>query len=142
MTDDDPQSPLTWSEDGQPRSRLYDDVYFSAEDGLAEARAVFLQGCGLPDAWQGRDRFVVGELGFGTGLNVLALIELWARTRPSGGRLHIFSVEAHPIAADDARRALSRWPELAELAGRLTSHWPGRASGPHRVDLPELGVIL
>ena len=135
-------STLAWSDDGQPRSRLYDDLYFSAEDGLAETRAVFLEGCGLPRAWAGRERFVVGELGFGTGLNVLALIELWARTRPPGGRLHIFSVEAHPIAADDARRALSRWPELTDLAVRLTARWPGQASGPHRVELPEIGVIL
>src|ERR1700743_3284234 len=49
-------SPLTWTGDGQPRSRLYDDVYFSAEDGLAEARAVFLPGCGLPEAWAGTPR--------------------------------------------------------------------------------------
>ncbi len=137
-----PISPIDWSEDGQPRSRLYDDVYFSAEDGLAEARAVFLQGCGLPDAWRGRERFVVGELGFGTGLNVLALIELWARTRPTNARLHIFSVEAHPITAQDAHRALGRWPELSELAMWLTSRWPGRALGPHRLELPDLGIIL
>src|ERR1700712_2166155 len=99
MSIDDPHSTLAWSQDGQPRSRLYDDVYFSAEDGLAEARAVFLQGCGLPGAWAARDRFAGGELGFGTGLNILALIELWARTRPPAGRLHVFSVEAHPIGA-------------------------------------------
>ncbi|HZZ66846.1 MAG TPA: tRNA (5-methylaminomethyl-2-thiouridine)(34)-methyltransferase MnmD [Phenylobacterium sp.] len=136
------QSPLTWSDDGQPRSRLYGDVYFSAEDGLAEARAVFLQGCGLPGAWAGRERFTVGELGFGTGLNVLALIDLWARTRPPGARLHVFSVEAHPIAADEARRALAHWPDLAGLAERLTAQWPGRALGPHRVEFPDLGVIL
>src|SRR5258708_2275248 len=109
MTDPPSENTLTWSDDGQPRSRLYDDVYFSAEDGLAEARAVFLQGCGLPEAWAGRDRFVVGELGFGTGLNAAALIDLWSRTRPAEGRLHVFSVEAHPIAAADAGRALGRW---------------------------------
>jgi tRNA 5-methylaminomethyl-2-thiouridine biosynthesis bifunctional protein len=142
MTDPHPEGPLAWSDDGQPRSRLYDDVYFSAEDGLAEARAVFLEGCGLPDAWAGRDRFVVGELGFGTGLNVLALIELWSRTRPAGARLHVFSVEAHPMGADDARRALGHWPELADLAAWLTARWPGRARGPHRVEFPDLGVIL
>ena len=136
------ESPLTWSEDGQPRSRRYDDVYFSAEDGLAEARAVFLQGCGLPQAWAGRRRFVVGELGFGTGLNVLALIDLWSRNRPPGATLHVFSVEAHPISADDARRALGRWPELAGLATRLAAHWPGQARGAHRVEFPDLGVIL
>src|SRR5438477_1639320 len=94
--------PLAWSEDGQPRSRLYGDLYFSAQDGLAESRAVFLEGCGLPDAWAGRRRFVVGELGFGTGLNILALIDLWRRTKPPAGQLHIFSVEAHPISAQDA----------------------------------------
>ena len=75
-------SPLDWTDDGQPRSRLFGDVYFSAEDGLAETRAVFLEGCGLPDAWRGRSRFVVAELGFGTGLNIAALLELWRRTRP------------------------------------------------------------
>src|SRR5881394_394019 len=95
--------PIDWTEDGRPRSRQYGDVYFSAEDGLAEARAVFLEGCGLPQAWQGRRRFVVGELGFGTGLNVLALLELWSRTRPADGRLHVVSVEAHPISGEEAR---------------------------------------
>ncbi|MGZ3378405.1 MAG: tRNA (5-methylaminomethyl-2-thiouridine)(34)-methyltransferase MnmD, partial [Phenylobacterium sp.] len=142
MSPDAPQNPLIWTDDGQPRSRLYDDVYFSAEDGLAEARAVFLQGCRLPDAWAGRDRFTVGELGFGTGLNVLALVDLWARTRPPGARLHVFSVEAHPLSADDARRALAHWPELSGLAARLTAQWPGQAKGPHRVEFRDLGVIL
>lgn len=133
---------LEWTADGQPRSRLYGDVYFSAEDGLAETRAVFLEGCGLPDAWAGRSRFVVAELGFGAALNVAALIELWSRTRPPDGRLHIFSVEAHPITAHEAARALAHWPELAAIAARLIAQWPGRAPGPHRLELADLGVIL
>ncbi len=136
------ESPLSWTEDGQPRSRLFGDVYFSAEDGLAETRAVFLQGCGLPDAWTGRRRFVVGELGFGTGLNIAALLQLWQSTRPTHGHLHIFSIEAFPIAADEAARALGRWPELADVAGLLAARWPGRARGRHRVDLPELAATL
>lgn len=139
---DDPDGPLAWSEDGQPRSRLYGDRYFSAQDGLAETRAVFLEGCGLPDAWAGRRRFVVGELGFGTGLNIVALLDLWRRARPPAGRLHIFSVEAHPISAQDAARALATWPELSEIADILLARWPGRALGVHRVDLPELSASL
>ncbi|MBA3811675.1 MAG: tRNA (5-methylaminomethyl-2-thiouridine)(34)-methyltransferase MnmD, partial [Caulobacteraceae bacterium] len=135
-------SPLIWGEDGPLRSRLYDDIYFSATDGLAEARAVFLAGCGLPDAWSGRDRFCVAELGFGTGLNVAALLDLWRRSRPSGARLNVFSVEAHPIGAGDAARALAPWPEIGALAGMLTSRWPGAARGFHRVDLPELGATI
>ena len=133
-----PDSPLEWTDDGQPRSRAFGDVYFSAEDGLAETRAVFLDGCGLPGAWAARRRFTVGELGFGTGLNIAALLDLWRRTRPAGGHLHVFSVEAFPVAAEEAARALARWPELAEVAGRLSARWPGRARRRHRVDLPEL----
>jgi len=139
---DSAASPLTWGEDGLPRSSLYGDVYFSAEGGLAESRAVFLEGCGLPDAWKGRSRFTVGELGFGTGLNIAALLDLWRRTSEPGALLHILSVEAHPISRDDARRALSHWPEVAEAARALTERWPGRARGLHRLELPEFRAIL
>lgn len=142
MSDAAPPSPLVWADDGQPRSRLYGDVYFSTEDGLAESRAVFLAGCGLPEAWAGRDRFVVGELGFGTGLNILALLDLWRTTAAPGAHLHIFSLEAHPLSADEARRALAAWPELADLAQLLTDRWPGQARGFHRIELPEARATL
>ena len=132
---------LDWSPDGAPRSRRFDDVYFSTEGGLDEARAVFLAGCGLPDAWRGRPRFVVGELGFGTGLNILALLELWRRARPAGGRLDIFSIEAFPLSREDAARALGAWPERADLAGTLIRRWP-TAEGFHRIDFPGLDARL
>ncbi|MDP1631328.1 MAG: tRNA (5-methylaminomethyl-2-thiouridine)(34)-methyltransferase MnmD [Caulobacter sp.] len=145
MTPDDP-SPhdpaLVWGDDGFPRSGRYDDVYFSSDDGLAESRAVFLAGCGLPDAWAGRRHFVVGELGFGTGLNIAALIALWTRTRPPSGRLHIFSIEAHPVHRDDAARALGRWPDIGAAASRLLDAWPRRTPGFHRLELADLGVTL
>jgi tRNA 5-methylaminomethyl-2-thiouridine biosynthesis bifunctional protein len=136
------ETPLDWTEEGHPRSRHFGDIYFSPEDGLAESRAVFLEGCGLPDGWAGRDRFVVGELGFGAGLNILALLELWRRTRPPGGQLSIFSIEAFPVRAQDMLRAVARWPEIADLAALLAARWPGRARGFHRVELPELNAVL
>jgi tRNA 5-methylaminomethyl-2-thiouridine biosynthesis bifunctional protein len=109
---------------------------------LAEARAVFLEGCGLPAAWAGRRRFVVAELGFGTGLNILALADLWRRCRPPGGFLQVFSVEAHPLTAAEAARALARWPEIADLAERLLAQWPGRARGVHRLEFTDLGLVV
>ncbi|MEO8113817.1 MAG: tRNA (5-methylaminomethyl-2-thiouridine)(34)-methyltransferase MnmD [Phenylobacterium sp.] len=133
---------MDWTAHGQPRSRLYGDLYFSADDGLAESRAVYLQGCGLPAAWASRARFTVAELGFGTGLNIAALLDLWRREGPAAGRLHIFSVEAHPLSAAEAARALALWPELAAVAGPLIAGWPGRARGLHRVELPKFRAIL
>ncbi|WP_336976311.1 FAD-dependent 5-carboxymethylaminomethyl-2-thiouridine(34) oxidoreductase MnmC [Brevundimonas nasdae] len=143
MTPDDDASPLlTWTEEGEPRSGRFGDVYFSRDDGLAETRAVFLEGCGLPDAWRGRDYFTVAELGFGTGLNIAALLDLWRRTRPEGGRLHIFSVEGFPLTAAEAARALGAWPELAEATEALIANWPAATPGFHRVDLPGFDAVL
>ena len=131
-----------WTEDGAPRSARFGDVYFSGDDGLAESRAVFLEGCDLPEAWAGRDRFTVAELGFGTGLNIVALLDLWRRKRPGSTHLNIFSVEAFPLTADEARRALSAWPELTETVETLTTVWPRGTPGFHRIDLAGLNVTL
>ena len=57
-----PQPPeLDWSEGQTPRDRRHGDVFFSADDGLGETRAVFLAGCGLPDAWAVRGAFTIAE---------------------------------------------------------------------------------
>lgn len=135
-------SPLTWRDDGLPLSSLYGDVYFSSDDGLAETQAVYLAGCGLPQAWAGRRRFTVAELGFGSGLNIAALLMLWRDHRPSGGRLRIFSVEAHPMDAADARRALERWPQIAPAMEALLAAWPAPTPGFHRLGLPAFDAVL
>lgn len=132
---------IDWAH-GAPRSPRFGDVYFQS-DGLAESRAVFLAGCGLPQAWAGRRRFAVAELGLGTGLNVLAALQLWRGARPApDARLHLFSVEAYPMAVADAARALGAWPELAELAAPLLAGWPDGRRGRRRVAWPELGATL
>ncbi|MFS0804068.1 FAD-dependent 5-carboxymethylaminomethyl-2-thiouridine(34) oxidoreductase MnmC [Brevundimonas phoenicis] len=133
---------LLWAEDGSPRSGQFGDVYFSKDDGLAETRAVFLQGCGLPEAWSGRSAFTVGELGFGTGLNIVTLLDLWRRTRAHGARLRVFSIEGFPLTRDEAARALAAWPELAETAAGVLDVWPAGTPGFHRLDLPQWGATI
>jgi tRNA 5-methylaminomethyl-2-thiouridine biosynthesis bifunctional protein len=133
---------LLWTDEGAPRSGRFDDVYFSREDGLAEARAVFLAGCGLPGAWRGRTCFTVAELGFGTGLNIAALLHLWRNEGPPGARLNLFSVEGFPMSRDDAARALAAWPEVAGAARALLEAWPPATPGFHRLGLPDFGATL
>ena len=134
---------IDWREDGTPVARAHNDVYFTAGDGLAESRAVFLAGCGLPDAWQGREVFTVAETGFGTGLNFLALWQMWETHRPSPtARLHFVSFEAFPLLPQDAVRALDSWPELEELAALMIARWPGPAKGVRRMVWPDAGVSL
>lgn len=134
---------LDWREDGTPVARNHDDVYFSAHNGLEETRAVFLQGCNLPEAWNGKEAYTIGELGFGTGLNFLAVWELWRQFRPSTTAwLHFVSFEGFPLSRDDAGKALARWPELSNLTEQLLSNWPDRLSGVQRLSWPVEGISL
>ena len=137
------QPEIDWKDDGTPVARAAGDVYFTAGDGLAETRAVFLAGCALPEAWAGREAFTIAETGFGTGLNFLAAWELWRAHRPSPAAvLHFVSFEGYPLTCADAARALSAWPELSGLAGRLTTVWPGPVRGVRRLAWPEDGITL
>lgn len=140
MSDNDPQ--LYFAEDGTPRSARFGDIYYSPQDGLAESRAVFLQGCHLPGAWQGGGSFSVLELGLGTGLNIAALMQLWTATRPVGGHLHIFSVEGFLMPAEAAGAALSNWPELDGFRDALLAQWPKPRHGFHHMDFPQWGISL
>lgn len=128
--------------DGAPRSGRFGDIYFALEDGLAETRTVFLEANGLPGRWRGRPRFCVAELGFGTGLNIAALLDLWRREGPAGAWLSVFTIDKGPLDARDARAALSRWPELAPAAEPLLAAWPPPAPGFHHRRLPDLRCAL
>lgn len=93
------------------RSAQFDDVYFSAEDGLGETRHVFLDGVGAPDLWNGKDGTVIYETGFGTGLNFLALWALFEATAAPGQSLDFISFEKYPLRPEVIGPALERWRE-------------------------------
>ncbi len=137
-----PRPQLTWKEDGTPVDERVGDVYYSVEDGLAESRAVFLVGCGLPEVWHERPHFTIAELGFGTGLNFLAAWQMWRAHRPPDGWLHFVSFEGYPLDREDATRALKPWPELKDLAEQLCDRWPVRALGVQQISWPEDRVTL
>ncbi|MEO0814061.1 MAG: tRNA (5-methylaminomethyl-2-thiouridine)(34)-methyltransferase MnmD, partial [Myxococcota bacterium] len=118
-----------------PRSELYDDVYFSP-DGWAEKRQVFVEGAKLEERWRGRPRFVVGELGFGCGLSMLAT---WHAAQTHPGFVQFVSVEGHPLGRDQIQEGLSAFPELQPLVERFLRQYPERPPGPgvHHFDLSE-----
>jgi tRNA 5-methylaminomethyl-2-thiouridine biosynthesis bifunctional protein len=111
----------------------FNDSYFSRDNGLEESRAVFLKGCGLPEAWSSRSSFVIGELGFGTGLNILAVWDAWRNSRPKDAILHIVTVEGFLLTAEVAKAAHAAWPELQDLSDKLIANWPVHAYSAQRV---------
>ena len=107
---------LDWRDGGLPISIQFDDPYFSLANGLEETRHVFLAGNDLPARL--RPGFHIAELGFGTGLNLLA-------TRIAAGQtpFRYTSFEAYPMAAPDIARALQAFPEARAVADEFLTQW-------------------
>lgn len=127
---------LVWTAEGVPVSARFDDPYFSLGDGLAETRHVFLAGNGLPARF--RPGFHIAELGFGTGLNLLAALLAW-RAAGVGGKLRFTSFEAFPMTAAEMARALAAFPEAAAAAGPLLAAWE---RGARRIETADLSAEI
>lgn len=69
---------IVWRNERTPASARFGDVYFSAEDGVAESRHVFLDGIGAPDSWRNQALTTLGETGFGTRPQLPAYLEALA----------------------------------------------------------------
>lgn len=145
---DNPSSEsVYWDESGQPVSRRFNDVYFSRESGIEESRYVFIDKNHLTRRWQESDpegTFLVGETGFGTGLNFLTTWAHWNKFKPGpNARLHFFSVEKHPLTKHELAKALALWPELQSLSATLITHYPpNNVQGSHRLVLDNNRVCL
>lgn len=126
------QNPLNWRDGCVPVSTRFDDPYYSLDNGLAETRHVFLAGNALPDRF--RDGFHIAELGFGTGLNLLAALHLW-RSSGQTGTLHFTTFEAFPLPAADMIRAQSAFPEVVQIAAELAPYWRDGSTDVSLADL-------
>lgn len=130
------QPQLDWTEGAIPVARAFGDPYFSLAGGLDETRHVFLAGNALPGRLH--DGFHIAELGFGTGLNLLALALMW-QAQGAPGTLRYTTFEAFPMAAADMARALAAFPEAAAISAPLLS---ACAAGATEFSLPGLQVTL
>jgi tRNA 5-methylaminomethyl-2-thiouridine biosynthesis bifunctional protein len=124
---------------------VFDDVYFSDQSGLDETRYVFLEQNRLAErfaALTASGRLVIGETGFGTGLNFLCAWQLFEQHAVAGARLHFVSVEKYPLSPADLHRALALWPELQPLAAQLLKHYVAIHQGFQRIVLDNGRVTL
>ena len=140
-----PHAQLDWDEQGRPRSRVFDDVYFSDKSGLDETRYVFLEQNRLAErfaALPAGGRLVIGETGFGTGLNFLCAWQLFEQNARAGACLHFVSVEKYPLTPADLQRALALWPELKPFADQLLRHYVAIHQGFQRITLANGRVTL
>jgi tRNA 5-methylaminomethyl-2-thiouridine biosynthesis bifunctional protein len=135
---------LDWQNESSPLSREFGDIYFSPENGPAEAEHVFISGNRLEQRWRQLEKevFVIAETGFGTGLNFLLAWRLWLDSAPEHARLVYASIEKHPLCKEDLGRAAQAWPELTDYYNELLDQYPPLTRGLHTIDLANGRVRL
>ena len=123
------------------RSSRYGDIYFSAENGLAETRHVFIEGTGLPDKLTKKRQLILAETGFGTGLNFLAVVAETMRLK-SKTKIDFISVEGCPPDKQQVAAALAAFPELQQICVKMLQQWPRRWPGVHHMSFLDGQISL
>lgn len=141
--------------DNIPFCSEFDDVYYRSEQpfteyGLKETEYLFLQQNQLRERWENLSAqqdsshsvFVIGETGFGTGLNFLSACDLWLKTAPKHWRLQFISTEIRPISLSDIQEIHQGWSVFSELSKQLLDQYPILTPGVHLVELAEGRIQL
>ncbi|MCY4460516.1 MAG: tRNA (5-methylaminomethyl-2-thiouridine)(34)-methyltransferase MnmD [Albidovulum sp.] len=116
---------VEWLADGTPFSPRFAESYFTQGDGLEESRHVFIRGNMLPERFN--EKFSIAELGFGTGLNMLAALECW-RIAERRGALSYTGFERYPLSAEAIARSLRAFPSIVDLAAPFLDAWSSGAT--------------
>ena len=134
-----------------PYSELYDDIYFSTENGLEESQHVFINNNFLAERWTKASTnnltcFTIAETGFGTGLNFLNTWANWNKEKLPNDhtplQLHYISFEKHPLEKSDLQKSLNLFPKLKHLSTQLLENYPPLTKGFHRLSFQENNIHL
>lgn len=129
-------SSLEWR-NGQPYSLIFNDVYFSTDNGLDETNYVFIEQNKLDMRFKSYEdkQFTIIETGFGTGLNFLVASQLWLLHAPIHAQLHFISIEKYPFTLTDLTRAHALWPQFSEISSELLQNYGKFQSGSNHFSI-------
>ncbi|MEM7624498.1 MAG: FAD-dependent 5-carboxymethylaminomethyl-2-thiouridine(34) oxidoreductase MnmC [Planctomycetota bacterium] len=136
---------IRFDERGNAFSAAFDDIYFNPDNAAGKTTHLFHRATGFDEqcgALRSGQPLIVGELGFGLGLNFLGTWAWFKRLAPTPSRLHYVGIEFAPPSHDQLRRALCGMPDWSAEVEALIDGWPGRVAGVHRIELPRCSLTL
>lgn len=140
---------IDWSDQSEPFSTLFSDLYFNTDQGINESRYVFLEGNQLLERWINcdSDSFTIAESGFGTGLNFLVTCLLFEQflkefTDKPLKKLFFVSFEKYPLSKQDLQSSLNKWPILDSYIDVLLKQYPLALIGCHRMQFSHINLDL
>ncbi len=121
---------ISFQQDGTPYSIQFDDIYFDSESGYQQSKHVFISANDISNRIkQESDTFVIGETGFGTGLNFLLTLQMYHKLQheilnKKCAKLHFISVEKFPLTKKQLRKSLQALPQLSYFSDLLLAQYP------------------
>ena len=140
---------LNWSDQSEPYSTMFDDIYFNNNQGHCESQYVFFEGNHLAHRWVNfkQKQFCIVETGFGSGLNFLNSAQQFINFKKNNiekplQRLHFISFEKYPLTSNDIQLSLKKLPQFSNLLESLVVQYPMPLLGCHRLFFDGGNIIL
>ncbi|RBW47175.1 bifunctional tRNA (5-methylaminomethyl-2-thiouridine)(34)-methyltransferase MnmD/FAD-dependent 5-carboxymethylaminomethyl-2-thiouridine(34) oxidoreductase MnmC [Psychromonas sp. B3M02] len=140
---------LDWSDQSEPFSTQFDDIYFNNDHGADESEYVFFAGNDIEKRWQTfhSEQFCILETGFGSGLNFLTTalkFSQFKQNNPSSQlqRLHFISFEKYPLEIEALQTTLAKFKQFSGLSEELIKQYPLPLVGCHRLSFNQGEILL
>ncbi len=114
-------------------SKSYNDIYFDKLNGPKETEHVYLNTNNLTKKFKNKQKFVIAEIGFGTGLNFILTWKLWKENRKTNGSLTYISFENAPLSKKDIEKVYKKFKKLDGYSSFLLKNIPARCKSTHRI---------
>ncbi len=114
-------------------SKSYNDIYFDKLNGPQETEHVYLNTNNLTKKFKNKQKFVIAEIGFGTGLNFILTWKLWKENRKTNGSLTYISFENAPLSKKDIEKVYKKFKKLDGYSSFLLKNIPARCKSTHRI---------
>ena len=121
---------LRFKQDGTPISEQFNDIYFDSESGYQQSEQVFIRGNNLYQRLaQSSKHFIIGETGFGTGLNFLLTLQAYQKLianapNDTNTTVEFISIEKYPLTKMQLCKSLKALPQLQHYADLLLAQYP------------------
>ena len=114
-------------------SNLYKDIYFDKYNGIKETQHNFLKANNLESRFKKANKFIISELGFGTGLSFLMTLKLWKKTKKPNAKLIFISFESAPLTKIELKQVYKYLKGLKTLSSQLIKKLPSTYKSIHRL---------
>jgi len=122
---------IIFQDNGSVLSERFNDIYFDTESGFQQSEDIFIKGNNIEkNLLKANHELVIGETGFGTGLNFLLTLHHYIQLSKNNNlpKLHFISTEKYPLNLIQLQQSLKNISQLQTECHELLAIYPEHPS--------------